>query len=293
MFLVAALYVAIGLALAVLSALRGDPLGTFLGFLIVSGALGATVVLNAVLRVSAQADSLGEQLQMISRHVVHLEEYLSSRLDANGPPGGTGAVRNLDLASIGAGDPSVLAAATLNRSVYPRLVRTMEEDPPADCDATPSLAAESTSDATNQAIPFQGLRTAEPAGEIGSNGDVLGGGAATKNLLALWRRAVRDGDLMTCQAVYSALVDTAGPNELAPLREQLHAIADGVERELREQFSRCIKQKNFAAALATGDAICRALFDRPVAEEFQRLRPMLAQRAQQNQGDAETRSAAR
>jgi hypothetical protein len=266
MYLIAVLYVSIGLALALLSVTRRDPLGTFLGFLIVSGALGGAVVLATVLKLSSQSELLAGRLEDLAGSLGRIEQSLAGPTDDERHR--TGAACELDLSRVGPGDPTILTAATLDRAVYPRLLRAMEDEPPA-----------RSAEPRKPAWPAQ-VR----AGAAGSHGDAIGGeaameegvgGPATKNLLAQWRRAVRSGDLASCRAVYSALVDMASADQLAPLRHQMQVLAEQVEHELRDRFARSVRERNFAAALSAGEDIGRLLADRPVAQEFNRLRPYL------------------
>ena len=269
LYLVAALYVSVGLLLAGLSAVRGDPLGTFLGFLIVSGGLGAAVVLAFVLRISAQSELLTQRIEEQAVALARLERFLAEHA-APFEPGEDGSVRNLDLTGIGTGDPALLAAATLDRAVYPRLVPTMEEEPPAD-------SVEQEAEASLYEFGDSGEGERKDAGP--SDAAEQGESPATKNLLRQWRLALREGDLASCRAVFSALVDTSAPEQLLPLRQQLEAISTDVERRLRDRFSQLVRDRDFAGALATGEEICRLLPDRPVAEEFRRLAPHLVVRA--------------
>jgi hypothetical protein len=270
-FIIAALYIAIGLAVAVLSLVRRDPLGTFLGFIIVSGANVAAVVLNCVLRLCAQTDRLMERLDVLSLGISRLESQVTAHFESLEEAKANGPIRNLDLTGIGPGDPTVLAAATLDRSVYPRLVHTMDDEPPA-----------------NAAASDPSAHAAVDEHEAATSAD----GPATKSLLRQWKVAIRDADLLACRAVYSALVDTAGPEQIAPLRDQLDAVCTHVAKELRHRFTGCIRERDFAGALAVGEQIGRNLPDHPIAREFDRIRPVLVDLAARHQHQSAAHSLA-
>jgi hypothetical protein len=174
----------------------------------------------------------------------------------------SGARKLLDLASIGTGDPSVLTAATLDRAVFPRLVASMEESPPA------------------QSYPPTATFADIPPGvpHVGSDFEIE---PASINLLRHWKVALRNGDLAGCRAVYAAIVDTAGAEETDPLRVQIEELADRVERSLRDAFASHVRSQDFAAALALGERITHLLPDRPVVAEFLRLEPHLRRRVEQ------------
>lgn len=321
LLLIASMYVLIGFALAVYSIMRRDPLGAFLGFAIVIGTISAAVMLGYVLKLIVRSELLARQVEELACGVGRVERLAAIQLEAQEHRAGT--IRQVDLSGVGAGDPTLLAAATLDRAVYPRLVRTMEEEPPAASAAAAAepvklrLAAAGDAGAIVERRTSDGFKNSQPNSADANHGRGGGGqrpasandadgsppsdpsasgpgldlplngasagegnaaGPSTKNLLAQWRTALRSDDLATCRAVYSALVDTAAAEQLAPLAEQLHFLADRVEGKLRDRFVRCVRERDYSAALAAGEEICRLLADRPVVEEFERLRPRLLQR---------------
>jgi hypothetical protein len=254
LYVVAAFYVVVGFVAATASALNGDRLGTFLGFLIISGALGTTALLRAVLRIGVRISAIGDAVKEMHARLGRLETGLNEVRSRSGLDGRTmgnaGGVRMLDLAAMGNGNPGALVAATLDHEAYPRLVKTMEEEPPAQSDEVAARGEEqsASSDQTQ---------------------------ATTKNLLRQWAVALGDGDLAGCRGVYTALVDTAGEEAVASLGEQIEELADRVERSLREAFSSRVRAGDYAGGLAIGERICSLLPDRPVTAEFQRIRPYL------------------
>ncbi len=289
LYVVAAFYIVVGFVAATASALNGDRLGTFLGFLIISGALAATALLRAVLRIGVRISAIGEAMDGLHARLNRVEaglrvvrEHVGVDGRAAAPPGGT---RLLDLAAIGSGDPSVLSAATLDRQAYPRLVTTMEEAPPAQSAAAeaaehtftplrPTLTA--SDERTLDVLEMQSETSAQP-NDI-EDDDTEFAGAATKNLVRQWKVALRDGDLAGCRAVYSALVDTAGAEAVASLGAQVEELADRIERSFREAFSLRVRERDYAGALAIGERMCSLLPDRPVVAEFMRVRPYLLRR---------------
>lgn len=250
-YVIAGFYVVIGLSVAVVAALGGDRLSAFLGFLIVSGALGAGLVLQQLIRVSARATAMAGALDDICRRLDRLAAHTSGRpqtvsgVDATATPAPSAPddARELwmDLAALGTGDAGTITAATLDRGVFPRLVTTMDQ-------------------AEVEEPPRHGL--------------------TTRNLLNDWQAAVRQGDLPACRRIVSTLMDTADAATMAPLTAQLQAMTDRAEASLREQFAAQVRRGDYAAALATGDQMAALLPDRPVAREYEALRPHLLRRAQ-------------
>lgn len=271
LYVVAGFYVIVGFVAATASAISGDRLGTFLGFLIISGAIGGAVILRSVLNLEAGLTVLREamldardRLGVVERSVTALREH------AGVAPTGSelAAQKLLDLASIGSGDPSALTAATLDRSVFPRLVTSMEEVPPAQSKVVAAqAAAPSVTPSTNEIAAQSDESEVE--------------GPASINLLRQWKIALRNGDLGGCRAVYAAIVDTAGAEEADPLRIQIEELADRVERSLRDAFTTHVRSQDFAAALALGERMTHLLPDRPVAAEFRKLEPALRRRLEQ------------
>lgn len=256
LYVVAGFYVLVGFVLAIASVVGGDRLGTFLGFLIISGALVGAVMLRAIMRLGEQADELAHTLAELRHTVLSAEASVSEQVrevkDAAN-------VRMIDLSTFGAGDASVLTAATLDRDAFPRLMTTMEDSPPP-------FARGSVGDDVST------LARVTPAAH----------GPSTKNLLRQWKVAVREGDLSECRRVLSTLVDVVTEEELAPLEEQLAVLADRVERSLRKAFSAHVQNRDFAGALAVGNQIVELLPDRPVANDFESLKVKLERHAESN-----------
>lgn len=257
-------YVLVGFALATVSAFWGDRLGTFLGFVIISGALAFAVLLRVVLRIGLRISNITEHVDVIRSRMDHLEHVLKEV--SVQPDKSKSLTAALDLASIGSGDPSVLAAATLDRSRYPRLATTMDLKPPQQ---TTDMVHEHDMDDNDSIDQAEVIRSSS---------------VNTKNLLRTWKVAIRDGDISMCRSIYSAMLDLADPVQLQQLRFPLEKLADRIENDLRKQFAECMRQEDYAAMFDIGEKICSQLSDRPVAREFERIKPYLLRRLNQSSG---------
>ncbi len=283
LYVVAGFYVAVGFVVATAAAVLGDRLGTFLGFLIISGAIVTAVILRALLRAETYLAALGELAATMHARLERVEtatNALQRRVPPENGRSADGGVRLLDLTAIGGGDPSLLTAATLERKAFPRLVTSLEEEvigsheSPASED-TAGLEASNTEPSLD-AVPAA-VATSETTEDSMSDFEEPGA-PAVKSLFRLWKVALRRGDLAGCREVYAALVDAADPQTIAPLGAQLAAVADRVEASLRQAYGARVRDKDYAAALALGERIRCLLSDRPVADECRRLAPILARR---------------
>ncbi len=265
LYLVAGLYIVVGFVVAAATAMQRDRLGTFLGFLIISGALSMGLVARTALHVLVRIAHIEESLDDFAERVEGLIPLIHANEDA--PSVAVAAAESVvDLANVGVGDPELLAAATLDRDVYPRLVTALDQ------------AAADRPETVVQGAHADGSDATETSGHRPSNG-MNGSRVATRNLLQQWKAALADEDLAQCKRVLSAIVDLADRDAVAPLRIQIRELADRVERRLREQFSHQVRTSDFVAALETGEQICSLLSERPVSAEFERLRPILIRRA--------------
>ncbi len=262
LYLVAGLYIVVGFVVATTTAMQHDRLGTFLGFIIISGALSMGLIARTALQVLVRIAHIERSLNGFAESVENLIPLAMANVRASNAA--VSAAESLvDLANVGVGDPKVLAAATLDRDVYPRLVTTMERGTEG-----PSLAAPT--------VPSPEL---EQAGKVGNGRSNGAGTAITKDLLQQWKSAMADEDLVLCRQVFSAIVDLADHEAVSPLRRQIQELEDRVERRLRDRFGTEIRRRDFAAALQTGEQITALLGDHPVAADFERLRPILTRRA--------------
>jgi len=273
-YVVTGFYVTVGIALAAGAAMAGDRLSAFLGFLIVTGALVAAAVLGTLLKMAAMLaqataglstlrDDVATSRAALSRFEALASPGLPPAVDAGEPqaglerPGGS-AARQLDLAAVGRGDPAVLVAARLDRDSFPRLVRTMDEEPPARADLT----------AGNRALQDDTPVTFS----------VTDHAPAGRNLLEEWRRALKQRDLATCRRVLSVLQGTADDGAVANLRNQLDALSDRLRAGLVADFRARLKAGDFAGALAVGDRLAAMFRGDELETEVNKLRPHLLRR---------------
>ncbi len=258
--IISALYVAVGFFLAIPAALRGDRLSAFLGFLIVSGALVAAAIGRILLRLTDRITALSEGLVGLDERLERIE-HVAERLAGDRPDGPP--VRHLNLSAIGRGDPSILAAASLDRDVFPRLVTIIGNE-----SAVPSQRAAGSKSGELEAQPEQ--LAERPTPEAAPSAAVT-----TKNLLREWKLGLDKGDLAACRAVYAALVAVTNPADLQPMTLQLAGLADSTERLLRKSFGQYARDRDYAGMIMVGETICKLLADRPVAADFLRLKPHL------------------
>lgn len=264
--IVVALYVVIGFCVAVPAAFSGNRLNAFLGFLIISGALAAAAVIAPVLRIAARMAAIDDHLRDVRSRLRRIETAAEVRRAAEREDSTTTVV---NLARVGRGDPGQLAAATLERDVFPRLVTTMEEAPPAD-GALVSPAEDAGGLEPRAASAGEGKTGVAEAASAASPAPVT-----SISLLSQWKMGMRDGDLFACRNVYSALVDTVDSGTLSSLKEQLELLADRTEASLRKRFAACLRDRDVDGMTRVGEEIVHTLPDRPIAEEFRRIRPLL------------------
>ncbi len=271
LFVVACVYVGIGFFVAVPAALMGDPVSAFLGFMIISGALAGAVGLDAVLRLRVQLSVMCEAVDDIRKRLrrIGLRDLPPDVVGTGGDD--TQSTALIDLAALAKGDPSLLTAATLDRSGFPRLAASVEETSvPGNFE--PAGADEPSGVAVDTVIQEKSRVGQEvPRSEIAAD-------QATRNLLQTWRAALRDGDLRTCRSVFSSLVDIVDTQRLAQLSPLLQDLTDRTERSLRKAFTDCVARRDFAAALRAGERICTLLPNHRIAADFGRLKPRLERR---------------
>ena len=244
-------YAVIGLGILVWSVIAGGTFGVLFGFLGLGGAIGAGLIANAVFHLSADFSAAAESLDEARARLAQIEEGNPAASAETSEP----ATAILNLAATGKGDPSTLVGAMLNRSTFPRLIATMDDEPPAESGTTHAEVYHAALD--------------EPGSLTVSTG------VATKNLLRAWRIAQRDGDLAACSRIYATLVDAADAHTVALLTTQLQQLRNRAEKNLREAFSRRIREGDYAGALEVGEQICNLWPDEGIARDFERIRPYL------------------
>jgi len=274
LYVVTGFYVFVGFMLAIYAAVNGDRLGTFLGFVIISGALATAALFRSVMSVGLRISTIGEHLDEVRRRLERIE--VSTRMQAPEPGERYGEAATdeppVDLAEVASRDASLITAATLDRETYPRLVAAMAQYPPAQTTAD-------RSGATTAGLVDAGM---EGFAELLGTPFLAEAHAAdrptTGDMLRTWKVAVREGDLAICRSMYAALVDTAEPQIVVRLSEQLESLARQKERSFREQFAACVRDGDYDGALAVGREILRLMPDRLIADEYHRLEAHLLRR---------------
>lgn len=263
LYAVTALYMIIGLVVGVSAALSGNGLDVFVGFLLITGAMGIAALGSLLFRLAARVARLGEYIEEIQDR---LDRITPAPNSSDTPSQEESSAPLMDLAAIGRGNPSELAAARLDRDVLPRLVTLMEDKPPPE-------ASKTQEPQTPDAISTE--PAAQCVGRDRHRNDTWATTAAFKNLSREWKLALRHGDLAACRAVFAAFADTLDPSTLAPLELQLGRLADRTEESLRKAFTDSLHRRDYAGMLMVGERICKLLPERQVAEEFKRIRLQL------------------
>jgi len=264
-YLIAGMYVAIGLLLTGYSTISGEMIIGFVGLMIVALAAGAAVVLLTTLRLGERLSCMMERSARIDESLVRIEAALAGweRERAKSD------VTMVDLSAVGKGEPMELAGAVLDRNAFPRLVAAMNGS------AEQALAESDVEIGQSEPHTEAGLET-EPSIECATPSPVADiCSASSKNLHRQWTVALREGDVRVCREVFSAMVDTVDPDMVVEYRRALEALVARTDKRLREAFSRCVRESDFAGALAVGDEICEALPDSRIARDFLRAKPHL------------------
>lgn len=214
-------------------------------------------VLVAMALMARRLKELTESMADVAETVVQIHDRLEHADQKNRAQVEEEMVRAIDLASIGTGDPSRLAAARLDRDVFPRLTTMMDLQPPAE-----------TIDPNEQHAPTK-------ADDADRDWETELGGVVQKDLLRTWKIGLRNRDLESCRMVFAALVDTVDGAVLEPLQTKLQELADHTERKLRASFAASRDRGDVRGMIQVGQQICRLLPDRPIAEEFRSAEPHL------------------
>ena len=267
----AAFVVVLGVTVTVVSIGRGDAVAACIGFAIILGAVAVVVLFRALDRLNRSVEALVEVESRRSKAEGRKTEEGRERDTLS--PEGTFSNAVVDLAAVGHGDPARIIAATLDRSVFPRLAETLNEQPPATTGVSRRLKPAAREEPGEDSAATATRKQAQDRRQVQDESDV--DGVAHKNVLRIWKQAVRAGDLITCRSVYSILVDTVDPRLVARLQVQMQALADRTEQRLRTQFAQRVRQRDVEGVLHVGNQMCELLPDRPIAEEFRRLKPLL------------------
>jgi len=270
--IVVCLYVVIGFVVAVSAAVAGQPIGAFLGFLIISGSLAASVVLTGILRVGHELASVNEQLDRLRAEMQALAERedqpASHQVDTDNED-----VLMIDLAALGRGDPGPITAAMLNVSTFPRLLRA-DDDPSEDSRRR---------ELRRQALALDAsLLDGIPAPEKLSIDEA-------RDIVGEWHEAARKRNVAVCRILLATIEPTVDDETTRSLRTELRRMEEELEASLRERFSTFIHALDYAGALAIGERICTQLPDYAIADEFRAIRPHLLRRLTGTDEDAANR----
>lgn len=253
----------VGVGFAIKALMAGDRWAVFVALLLILLATFAQISMRSLLvAMNGRIARLERVVQGLSRRMDTATSKTSN------PPNEEDvepATTVLDLANVGVGNPNVLAAATLDRSRFPRLVETMDR-------STQSHGAEKS---TNSIGPAQQPVAATSADES----------VSILNLMRQWKLAQRAGDLSTCRQVFSAFIEVADDVRITPLRRELSLLSDRVERELRTKFSDCMGRRDFPGMLDVGEQIIALLPDRSVADDYRKIEPHIVRRVAEQDGE--------
>lgn len=224
-------------------------------------AVGLVEIVRQLRRIADSSSGMADTLADIQTRLERLQRTIS----AHDTRKASSATTTVDLATFGKGQPDRLAAASLDRDAFPRLMTMMETVPPAESSSPP---VEPTPAADHVPGAAHEKEVSPPAGVADSR-------VSQENLFRAWKVGLRYSDLELCRNVYGALVDTLDAESLAPLEVQLVDLADRTERSLREAFAAHRKRHDVRGMLTVGGDICKLLGDRSIADEFRRVETQL------------------
>lgn len=276
--ILAVLQVIFGTAVTIGALMLGSLLVAVLGLLIISSAATSAVLLWWVRRVDACVDETTDQRTEQRDRQNCFNDARGRAAVPENRPFDQDQPLVVNLAKFGPGDPSPITAATLDRSTFPRLARTMDDQPPAQpargmksrCIGSPrETSVPEKADRDEPSPPA--MRIPAPPSDAGD----AAGDVAVRQLQRTWTLALRDSDLAACRGIYATLVNVVDPARVMPLTGELERLIDQTEQSLRHQFSACILHRDHAGALVVGERMRTLLFDRPVARAFERIKPLL------------------
>jgi hypothetical protein len=271
MYLVASLYVGAGFFVTIPAAAAGETLTAFLGFLVISGALAATAMVSALWQVIAKAAAMEDKLQALAEAVETLNRdrrtaTMGSAADDTTDPDSTPTI--VDLTDAGLDDPSTLAAAELDRDVYPRLVSLIDDGPPPTTEFEPPASARD-----------HHPETADDAATLVRTNDSNGSSdGSIRNLMRSWSAARNSGDLGACRSIFAALADTADPDLVETMHDQLAQLSESTKNALRDRFADHVRAGELGGAIEAGERLRELFPDSTLADEYNRLKPILLRR---------------
>jgi hypothetical protein len=271
-FITAALLVGGGVFVLARSIAAADVPGMFIGLIGIGAGwigrltlrmLGELLAAARATRASQQRSAgslaaIAQTLESMERSESHVELSAESSEQHALVAAGSESAVNLDLSDLGNGELQAITAARLDRNVFPRLAAALDEE----------AKGPVSSGTLRQEIPD------EPMTEIVA----LSEGVRNKNIFRQWQGAISRTDLPAARAIHATLSQALDAELLEPMTLQLRAVEESMERVLRKRFSSEVHTEAYAAALKTGEEICRLFPDRRIAAEFRQLRPLLARR---------------
>lgn len=168
-------------------------------------------------------------------------EAVENSLETQGVP--------IDLSRVGTGNPEKLVAANVPRDGFPRLVRHEPLKPPA---------------GPTSALPNAGAAVERRSREEHQ-----------------WQLAYQNGDIAACRRTLDRLRELLEPERIVGLEEGLLAMGREKAAQLREDFGKMVRSRNYEAALMLGEQIAELFPESAMACEFQTIRPHLTERAEQ------------
>jgi hypothetical protein len=107
---------------------------------------------------------------------------------------------------------------------------------------------------------------------------VVAEAVATSNLRREWTLALNGGELLRARRILLALADTADEAEVERCNEELAALTERTESELRREFTNYARHRDIEAILGVAERIRELLPDRPISEECARIEAILMNR---------------
>lgn len=273
MYLVASIYVGAGFFVTIPAAIAGNTIIAFLGFLVISGVLAVAAIVNSLLQVSARVGAMEEKIDALA--ALHNSMARNTQTATIGSSAGAFSQQAsnpeiVDLSEAGVEDPSSLAAATLSE-VFPRLVTDVDELVIQDPFTYESIASPAPAPIDSEPSDDH---VAEPSGN-GRNGH---SSMSFKETMQLWVTARGAGDLSACRAIINSMPESADPDLVETMHEQLDELNETARHSLREKFARHVRAGEIAGAIEIGERLRELFPDSDLAEEFVQLKPLLEKR---------------
>ncbi len=262
-FILAQLYVVIGLYYMYGAAAAGQVFHTVLGLLFVAGVLAVAMLLRYLLGLAVWWVSLWEQLSDLNARLRDLDRTVQElTTPALADP-------TLDIAALAAAGPQELVAATIEKDTFPRLVQQMDGGVPQEAHAAPV-----DPDGVHPA-----LAQASEEVDVDAIMDDLPRDLAHRNLYRHWRIALRCGDVRQAEQILSVWRPVAAEDFVARRTAEFDAVVRQISRKLRDLFSHCVRRGEYVEALEVGERVLRELPSSRIAADFIAIKPHLERRA--------------